>query len=176
MGSLDWFACTRGRVERDGLRGCRATGPDARLLCHEHGRLPRERHTHWRLLNRNQWCQVRPRSTTPGFKKSGKTSLCCKLLPNSARHIGFSISHRGPKTHNPRTQVLYVVPHPTQTTVVPDTHALVGVLPSTTSRRSITPKRAARHMHGLTSSTAPSVGEVEVLVWPRRPTPECRTS
>lgn len=129
-----------------------------------------------RLLNRNQWCQVRPRSTTPGFKKSGKTSLCCKLLPTSARHIGFSISHRGPKTHNPRTQVLYVVPHPTQTTVVPDTHALVGVLPSTTSRRSITPKRAARHMHGLTSSTAPSVGEVEVLVWPRRPTPECRTS
>ena len=129
-----------------------------------------------RLLNRNQWCQVRPRSTTPGVKKSGKTSLCCKLLPTSARHIGFSISHRGPKTHNPRTQVLYVVPHPTQTTVVPDTHALVGVLPSTTSRRSITPKRAARHMHGLTSSTAPSVGEVEVLVWPRRPTPECRTS
>ena len=129
-----------------------------------------------RLLNRNQWCQVRPRSTTPGFKKSGKTSLCCKLLPNSARHIGFSISHRGPKTHNPRTQVLYVVPHPTQTTVVPDTHALVGVVPSTTSQRNTTPKRAARHMHGLTSSTAPSVGEVEVLVWPRRPTPECRTS
>ena len=59
-----------------------------------------------RLLNRNQWYQVRPRSTTPGLKKSGKTSLCCKLTPNHARNIGFSISHRGPKTHNPRTQVL----------------------------------------------------------------------
>ena len=129
-----------------------------------------------RLLNRNQWYQVRPRSTTPGLKKSGKTSLCCKLTPNHARNIGFSISHRGPKTHNPRTQVLYVVPHPTQTTVIPGTHALVGVVPSTTSQRNTTPKRAARHMHGLTSSTAPTVGEVEVLVWPPRSTPESRTS
>ena len=129
-----------------------------------------------RLLNQNQWYQVRPRSTTPGLKKSGNTSLCCKLLPNSARHIGFSISHRGPKIHNPRTQVLYVVPQPTQPTVVPDTHALVGVVPSTTSQRNTTPKRAARPRHGLTSSTAPTVGEVEVLVRPPRSTPESRTS
>ena len=128
-----------------------------------------------RLLNRNQWCQIRPRSTTPGLKKSGKTSLCCKLLPNSARHIGFSISHRGPKIHNPRTQVLYVVPQPTQPTVVPDTHALVGVVPSTTSQRNTNPERAARHMHGLSSFTAPSDGEAEVLVQPPRSTPKCRT-
>jgi hypothetical protein len=51
---------------------------------------------------------------------------------------------------------IYVVPHPTQTTVVPDTHALVGVVPSTTSHRNTNPERVARHMHGLSSSTVPS--------------------
>ena len=128
-----------------------------------------------RLLNRNQSYQVRLSSTTSGLKKSGKNSIQGTRRPNNARNVGFSISHRSPQTHNLRTHVLYVVPDIRQTFVLRGTHALVGVLPRTTSRRNTTPKRAARHMHGLTSSTAPSVGEVEVLVRPPRSTPECRT-
>ena len=128
-----------------------------------------------RLLNRNQWCLVRLCSTTSPLKKGGNKSIQGTRRPSIARNVGFSISHRSPQTHNPRTHVHYVVRDRTQTNVVPGTHALVGVLPSTTTQCNTNPKRAARHMHGPASSTAPSDGEVEVLVCPPWPTPKCRT-
>ena len=109
------------------------------------------------------------------FKKNRKNSIQGKSPSVHVRSVGLSLNHTSPQTYNPKTHVPMVLPDTPQTHVVPGTHALVGVVPCTTSTRSTNAQRAAQHMPSLTRFTAPYDGGVEVLVEPPWSKTTCST-
>ena len=109
------------------------------------------------------------------LKKKRTNSIQGKSPSVHVRSVGLSLSHTSPQTYNPKTHVPMVLPDTPQTHVVPGTHALVGVVPCTTSTRSTNAQRAAQHMPSLTRFTAPYDGGVEVLVEPPWSKTTCST-
>ena len=109
------------------------------------------------------------------LKKKRTNSIQGKSPSVHVRSVGLSLNHTSPQTYNPKTHVPMVLPDTPQTHVVPGTHALVGVVPCTTSTRSTNAQRAAQHMPSLTRFTAPYDGGVEVLVEPPWSKTTCST-